>query len=145
MAFAAFAAIEDKEKADQRAWFRARCDVGNEWLERVTALSPEGLGTGPIDNVAMPFWRRETGNDKEIVLPSGRILAGNVDSYGVSDDLSVYSGYDEAVRLAGKDENTCWDEDDTTHLLSYADQIALAEIMIERWQRLIVKAKAGIK
>lgn len=75
-----------------------------------------------------------------VKLPSGREIDPNDGYVGLSDDLRVGDGYDSQIYDAGFEDIGI---DPDREQWPAEDKVALAEIMIERWQRYKQSALLG--
>lgn len=66
-----------------------------------------------------------------IVFSSGRSLDVNGDIIGISREMDVYGGYDNAITYPRPE---WYDEDEGRGDMTDADALELADMMIARWQ-----------
>jgi hypothetical protein len=76
-----------------------------------------------------------------ITLSTGTVLTPNAGYVGINDELRVCEGYDNDIHPQLRQD---WMDDEDGPFLTPTEQIELGLLMIERWQRFIDRANAGV-
>ncbi|MCW5648396.1 MAG: hypothetical protein KIS62_01485 [Ramlibacter sp.] len=78
----------------------------------------------------------------KIVLSTGTVLEPCAGTIGIAPDLEVTHGYDGMLYRPAD----AWDDPtEKTHAMTAAEQLELADLMIERWQKFRARAVSNIQ